>query len=145
MATKICTKCGLEKDITEFSWERIGKRHARCKHCRAEERMEYYERNKEKDLEYKWNRQVKKREESRLYVFTYLSNHPCVNCGEKDPLVLTFDHVRGVKKNNVSQMVNQGYSIAAIQAEINKGEIVCGNCHMRREKKRRGTVYPELY
>jgi hypothetical protein len=144
MVTKVCTKCGLEKDENEFGWERIGKRHARCKPCRVEDRMDYYEKNKEKDLEYKWNRQVEKREEARLYVFTYLSNHPCQDCGETDPLVLTFDHVRGVKKNNVSQMVNQGYSIAAIQAEIDKCEIRCSNCHMRKEKQRRGTVYPSV-
>jgi hypothetical protein len=77
--------------------------------------MDYYERNKEKELAYKWDRQVKKREEARLYVFTYLSEHPCQDCGENDPLVLTFDHVRGTKKTNVSQMVNQGYSLRLIQ------------------------------
>jgi hypothetical protein len=144
MSTKTCTKCGFTKDEDEFGWERPGHRHAACKPCRVEERMGYYERNKEKELAYKWDRQVKKREEARLYVFTYLSNHPCQDCGEVDPLVLTFDHIRGVKKNNVSQMVNQGYSIAAIRAEIDKTEIVCSNCHMRREKRRRGTVYPNL-
>src|SRR5215510_2399665 len=101
---KTCTKYGLPKDEEEFGWERPGKRHAACKLCRVEERMDYYERNKEKELKYKWERQVAKREEARLYVFTYLSEHPCLDCSEDDPLVLTFDHVRGNKKSNVSQM-----------------------------------------
>ena len=106
--------------------------------------MEYYEQNKEKELEYKWDRQVRQREKARIYVFTYLTEHPCVDCGESDPLVLTFDHVRGSKKMAVSQMVNQGYSIHALQAEIGKCEIRCHNCHHRVEKLRRGTRYPSV-
>jgi hypothetical protein len=142
MTRKICTKCGEEKDIEEFSWSLKGiKRHSRCKKCHAAEHMEYYERNKEKELKYKWDRQVRKREEARRFVFNYLSSHPCVVSGETDPIVLTFDHVRGTKKMDVSQMVNQGYSLEALQIEIDKCEVRCGNCHMRIEKQRRGTVY----
>ena len=35
---------------------------------------------------------------------------------------------------NVSQRVNPGYSIPAIQKEIDKTDVVCGNCHIKREK-----------
>jgi len=31
-------------------------------------------------------------------VFNHFSKHPCVDCGETDPIVLTFDHVRGKKR-----------------------------------------------
>lgn len=92
---------------------------------------------KEKELAYKWNRQVTKREEARQYVTSYLESHPCVDCGEYDYMVLTFDHVRGRKKMDISQMVNQGYSLKAIQKEINKFEVRCANCHMKVEKQRR--------
>ena len=142
MPTRICTKCGEEKDISEFSWSIRGvKRHSRCKKCHAAEKMDYYERNKEKMLEYKWSRQQRKREAARAYVTEYLRTHTCVDCGESDPLVLTFDHVRGKKRMNVAELVNRGYLIEAIQEEIAKCEIRCANCHMRIEKKRRGTVY----
>ncbi len=43
-----------------------------------------------------------------------------MDCGEADPYVLTFDHVRGSKKMNISQMVNQGYRLEVIQNEIDK-------------------------
>lgn len=142
MTVKVCTKCGLPKDEEEFGWERPGHRHAACKECRAKYQAGYYENNKEKELEYKANRQVRQREKGRLYVFTYLTEHPCIDCGESDPMVLSFDHVKGTKKMAVSQMVNQGYSLESIQAEIDKCEVRCFNCHMREEKKRRGTVYP---
>ena len=144
MATKVCTKCGQEKDEEEFGWERPGHRNAACKRCRADYQAGQYENNKEKELAYKANRQVRQREKARLYVFAYLTTHPCVDCGEVDPIILTFDHVRGVKKMAVSQMVNQGYSKEALQAEIDKCEVRCHNCHHRIEKKRRGIIYPDL-
>ena len=93
--------------------------------------MDYYDRNKDKEFEYKADRQVNKREEARHYVFTFLSSHRCVDCGESDPLILIFDHVRGSKKMKISHMVNQGCSIEAIKDEIDKCEIRCGNCHMK--------------
>lgn len=142
MTTKFCTKCGEEKDVEEFLWSIRGiKRHSRCRKCHAADKADYYERNKEKMLEYKWERQQRKREEARKFVWEHLSSRVCSDCGEYDPMVLTFDHVRGTKKMNVSQMVSQGYSLKAIQDEIDKCECVCSNCHMRREKKRRNTKY----
>jgi len=142
MTTKICSKCHEEYDISHFSWSIKGiKRHAKCLSCRSEERIDYYQRHKEEELKYKYERQVNKRDEARQYVFAYLSERVCMDCGEYDPLVLTFDHVRGKKKMSISQMVNQGYSLEALQEEIEKCEVVCFNCHMRREKTRRGTKY----
>ena len=109
MATKTCTKCGFTKDDNEFGWERPGHRHATCKQCRVEYQAGYYKNNREKELKYKWERQIANREEARLYVFTYLKENLFEDCGEPDPSVLTFDHVSGTKKTHISQMVNQGY------------------------------------
>lgn len=130
-----CTKCGLPKEESEFSWSIPGiKKHSRCKSCRAEDRMDYYERNKDAELEYKWDRQQRKREEARAFVNEYLSNHPCVDCGKTDIRFLTFDHVRGTKKMAISQMVNQGYTIEALTAEISKCEVRCLECHHLRHR-----------
>lgn len=137
-----CSKCHQLKKDSEFTWNIPGvKRHSACKPCRAIAQSDYYERTKPERLKYKWERQVLKKEFARKFVWEYLSYRVCEDCGEYDPLILTFDHVRGEKKMNVSQMVNQGYSIEAIQEEINKCAVVCFNCHMRREKNRRGTKY----
>jgi hypothetical protein len=143
MIQKQCTKCGQWKDEAEFNWNKrsAGKRQSRCKSCTNEDQREYYQRTKLERLKYKASHQIEKRDQARKYVWEYLQSHPCVDCGEKDPLVLTFDHVTGNKRMNISQMVNQGYSIEAIAIEIKKCVVRCGNCHLRVEKQRRGTVY----
>lgn len=71
------------------------------------------------------------------YVFEYLSKHPCVDCGEPDPVVLHFDHVRGVKMMTISAATQRG-TLAALVQEIEKCDVRCVNCHLRRhsiEKK----------
>lgn len=53
---------------------------------------------------------------------------PCMDCGGRFPSVcMDFDHVRGEKVGNVATMI--GLSVAKIEAEIAKCEVVCSNCH----------------
>ncbi len=72
---------------------------------------------------------VNSRQKARDFVTAYLSEHPCVDCGESDPIVLTFDHVRGKKSNNIATMVARGLSLETLKAEIEKTEVRCFNCH----------------
>jgi hypothetical protein len=69
---------------------------------------------------------------SRNYelVYNYLLKHPCVDCGEPDPVVLEFDHVRGVKLFNIG--MSMGIARHRIEEEITKCDIRCTNCHLRR-------------
>ena len=61
----------------------------------------------------------------------------CKDCGESNPLVLDFDHVRGKKIMCISNMVRNSYSIETIQKEIDKCEVRCANCHRLITYKRR--------
>jgi hypothetical protein len=69
------------------------------------------------------------KQRARDYVADYLSTHPCVDCGESDPIVLTFDHVRGEKSNDIANMIGAGRVLETIAAEIEKCEVRCFNCH----------------
>ena len=60
----------------------------------------------------------------------------CVDCGIVNPIVLDFDHLHD-KKYNVSRMIHDGFSWAAIKKEIAKCEVVCANCHRVRTHMRR--------
>lgn len=78
------------------------------------------------------------RKANREFVWTYLSGHPCVDCGEADPVVLEFDHVVGEKSFNISSAITQGLSILTIVEEIKKCEVRCCNCHRRVTMSRAG-------
>ena len=97
----------------------------------------WYTEHKREHLKNVHARKRKFRQETRQYVWEYLLTHPCIECGESDPIVLEFHH-RHAKDKAVSVMVAGGYPIAAIQAEIDKCDVLCANCHQRKTMKQRG-------
>ncbi|WNM73006.1 HNH endonuclease [Streptomyces phage Persimmon] len=70
----------------------------------------------------------------------YLAMHPCVDCGEADPIVLEFDHLPEFEKSfEIGRAVTSStMSWAKVLTEIDKCEVVCCNCHRRRTAKRKG-------
>ena len=64
----------------------------------------------------------------RVFIKQYLARKHCVDCGCKDEL--TFDHVRGVKRAGVTQLLLKGYRV--ILTEIAKCDIRCDTCHRKR-------------
>jgi hypothetical protein len=69
----------------------------------------------------------------------YLQSHPCVDCGLLDPVVMEFDHVRGVKLGNVTKMMYQKKRLDLVVAEIAKCEVRCANCHRRKTSRDNGS------
>jgi len=65
------------------------------------------------------------------YIWNYLLKNPCIDCGEKDPLVLDFDHQNN-KLHNISDLKRGSYSLKTILIEIQKCEVRCANCHRRK-------------
>ena len=66
---------------------------------------------------------------ARAYV-DELRQAPCVDCGVQYHLAaMEFDHVRGEKQRNIAAFVVAGYTIDAIDAELEKCELRCANCH----------------
>ena len=59
---------------------------------------------------------------------------PCEDCGVVYPsYVMDFDHRDpATKHRGVATAVSEGWAIARIQAEIDKCDLVCSNCHRER-------------
>ena len=134
-----CRTCKTWKPKSEFNYRDVerGLLMYDCRQCAQEHRRNSYANHREtaRASNDEWTRRAV--ETAKDYVYNYLLSHPCADCGNNDILVLTFDHVRGKKQLNVSEMVGRGRSIDTIKAEIAKCDVVCFNCHMRREHKRR--------
>lgn len=78
------------------------------------------------------------RRKARTYIAEVKRDVPCADCGGNfPPCCMHFDHVpeRGPKLFNLG---SGDYSIEAVQAEIEKCDIVCANCHAIRTWISRG-------
>ena len=72
----------------------------------------------------------------RESLLSFLSLKKCADCGEKDPIVLEFDHrIPSDKFKQVSRMLSGHYSWNTILKEIEKCDIRCANCHRRKTHK----------
>jgi hypothetical protein len=69
--------------------------------------------------------------ENTRYVLEWLKRHPCVDCGEKNPLVLQFDHVRGTKLFTICDALKQ-ITLVELKIEIRKCDSRCANDHQLR-------------
>ena len=129
METKKCNECNQEKAIDNFSKKGSG-RTAKCKKCMIPLRKLDYESNKAYYIKKsaKHNKIYGKR--NLQHMIDFLKKHPCIDCGETDPIVLEFDHIAN-KNINVSAMV-KSYSIKLIDEEIAKCEVRCANCHRKK-------------
>lgn len=84
---------------------------------------------------YERNLRIRRALQERVYA--YLCEHPCVDCGETDAVVLEFDHLRD-KLAIVSRLVANGVVWERVLAEIEKCDVVRANCHRRRTAQRAG-------
>ena len=87
--------------------------------------QKYYLANRDKI--YALNRATKRR--NAAYVLA-VKAQPCSDCGQIfHPAAMDFDHVHGQKVADIATLAAGGFSLKRIQAEIDKCELVCANCH----------------
>ena len=109
-----------------------------CRSCRAKYHRAHYLANKQRYVEQARARKQALSRERTQWLLTFFAEHPCLDCGESDPVVLEFDHL-GDKAFNVAQALSYR-RWTTILAEIEKCEVVCANCHRRRTARRRGSL-----
>lgn len=136
----VCRACGIAKPADAFALRDAATdwRSTLCRPCTAAYQHHWYEANRDVVIARARLRKGRMVAENQIRMWTYLANHPCVDCGETDIVVLEFDHLRD-KRANVSRMVAGGFAWETIEAEIAKCEVRCVNCHLRRTARTVGT------
>jgi hypothetical protein len=105
-------------------------RGAICIVCRRSNGRAHYADNREYYVHKARARNQRTRTEVRAWLISYLSEHPCIDCGNDDIRVLEFDHREpGDKKASVSALAALGWSLETVKHEIGKCDVRCANCH----------------
>jgi hypothetical protein len=127
---KRCGRCGEVKPGSAFNRLGDGRQHW-CRECFRE----YFRARGDLHRQQSGDAQRKRRARQRAFLDDYLASHPCRDCGETDVRVLEFDHV-GDKAMDIAALWRLGRSLAELEAEVRRCEVVCVNCHRRRTATR---------
>ena len=134
-----CTRCGERKSPSAFALRRrkTEQLDTYCRACRAAYGREHYAANRQRYIDQTAARKSALADERVRYLLSFFEDHPCVDCGQADPVVLEFDHLGDKLFNIGSDLIRRPWQ--AILDEIAKCDVVCANCHRRRTARRRGT------
>jgi hypothetical protein len=126
-----CSKCGEPKPLSEFSHNPTVSdgRQSQCKRCKAD----YMKRFRETHGNARTAilNEARRRKNMEI-LMAHFEDHPCVDCGETDPVVLDFDHIDG-KNYTISKILS--YSAQTLMREIQRCEVRCANCHRKKTAK----------
>ena len=133
---KVCSVCKQDKDESEFYKNSSRKDGLQtycilCSKTRSKIRYKNFSKN---DLLKMRSKEKEVRKRNKQFIWDYLRDHPCVDCGEQDPIVLEFDHIRD-KYLAISELVRSAVSLVKLEKEISKCEVRCANCHRRKTAK----------
>lgn len=130
---KSCPRCTYVKVLRDFHNNRRtkDKKCYNCKFCRNKERQ-YYHKKSGKEAARRYKQLL--RYNNRKKMIEYLQARGCADCGNKNPIVLDFHHLKN-KYKNISALLAQGAFWDRILQEAKKCIIVCANCHRIRHAK----------
>jgi hypothetical protein len=107
---------------------------------RQANRRQYYEANKEALRKRKLISNKELANTVKTWLLEYLKEHPCVDCGETNPIVLEFDHVRD-KEFSIGNAVRRRVSLVRVIAEVEKCKVRCANCHRAKTYRDAGRTH----
>lgn len=126
---KVCSVCGLEKSLTDFSWRNKSKGtlQSRCKSCQRSMDNNNYAKSSIRRDKIRISGSLWKKS-FRDWFHDLKKDKCCVKCGDERIYVLEFHHIDpSTKLFNVSNPTTQ--SKIKIKDEVEKCVILCANCH----------------
>jgi hypothetical protein len=106
-----CYRCGEFKPADAFAWRRRerGQRDSLCRPCRKAYGREHYLANRQRYIDQARVQKARLQLERTHYLLDYFVTHPCTDCGETDPVVLEFDHLRDKSFNIASALSSRSW------------------------------------
>ena len=135
-----CSACGQYLALERFAFAdmKTGSRQYNCRSCHAVYRRAHYLANKADYVQRAIAQVHGRRVINRREIFAYLQHHPCVDCGERDVLVLEFDHRDPELKWKAVAVLAMTRRWPRVLGEIEKCDVRCVNCHRRRTAQQFG-------
>jgi hypothetical protein len=128
---KTCSRCKETKPLREFNKKRKSGVQPYCRPCQSDYQREMYAKNPIRSTQTIYDSRALRKAVLIDYFFEYLTEHPCVDCGTTDILVLEFDHVIDDKHFGVHKALTDCMALDRVKAEVAKCEIRCANCHRK--------------
>jgi hypothetical protein len=140
LALRVCARCCVAKPLSGFPIKNAAKGwySSYCRPCRQEYAKAHYSRNVAYYKAKAASARTRGRSGNRAVVDAFLADHPCVDCGESDPVVLDFDHVDPKLKLDTVGRIQHSGGRARLLREMDKCEVRCGNCHRRKTARQFG-------
>lgn len=137
---RVCARCHVAKPVAEFPIKSAAKSTygCYCFPCRSAYGKEHYARNSDYYKLKAAKSRTRDRTANRAVVNAFLLDHPCVDCGETDIVVLDFDHVDPNDKVGAVGRLQHSTGRGRLLREIAKCQVRCGNCHRRRTARQFG-------
>lgn len=149
--SKLCTKCGIEKDESQFNKNSAAKDglFSWCRECANKQSKKWYyenwihskeiskiyqEKNRDKVTQYRieHREQILQRNKNRYIRGKELVDSlkkPCAKCGEDRKYIIDFHHIDPTTKLFEISKGQTGRSHKKVIAEIEKCVCMCRNCH----------------
>lgn len=134
----ICNECKIDKSEQEFTFRRKEKgiRHKRCSLCTRRTTRDWHRNLSIERKSVRNKSKIASRRERtgryRIELYEYLNSKGCKNCGERNPVVLDFDHINPDEKEFTISAVVGNVSKESLWAEIEKCDVLCANCHRKK-------------
>lgn len=131
---KECSVCKVVKQVNHFKKRPSGIAYKAydnmCVDCRKQAKKDWH---------------LTRNTDIRIFLYDYRVKEGCVDCGEKDPRTLEFDHLRDKKFNLGKAHMIKGITLKEVKAEVRKCVVRCSNCHKRKTHKEQGTWLNDMF
>ena len=106
----------------------------KCPEKRRQYKQEHHQRTKKKKR--KQQNQLKDKRQHLVLEEMQRRGGKCAKCGFSDIRALDWHHLDpNDKVNSVSEMIRNRVSMDKLQAEVDKCELICANCHRIEEQR----------